>query len=77
MWQHQKRESLTLNWVQQLQSFEYFNIFLQEVDNLYLTIFELQTSITSIEDQIIFSKQIYEAVSINVTAKVFFSALLC
>ncbi|RXM30539.1 Thread biopolymer filament subunit alpha [Acipenser ruthenus] len=33
----------------------------EEVDNLYLTIFELQTSITSIEDQIIFSKQIYEA----------------
>ncbi|XP_041089214.1 thread biopolymer filament subunit alpha isoform X2 [Polyodon spathula] len=33
----------------------------EEVDNLYLTIFELQTSISSIEDQIIFSKQIYEA----------------
>lgn len=35
----------------------------QEVDSLYLSIFELQISISGIEDQIALSKQVYDAVS--------------
>uniref|UniRef100_A0A4W5LYW2 IF rod domain-containing protein n=1 Tax=Hucho hucho TaxID=62062 RepID=A0A4W5LYW2_9TELE len=33
----------------------------EEVDNLYLSIFELQTNIGGLEDQIGLSKQVYDA----------------
>ncbi|WP_198650606.1 hypothetical protein, partial [Saccharospirillum mangrovi] len=33
----------------------------EDVDHLYLTIFDLQTKLTGVEDQITLSKQIYEA----------------
>jgi len=39
----------------------------QEVDNLYLSIFELQTIIGGLEDQITLSKQVYDAVSVQDT----------
>lgn len=40
------------------------SVCLQEVDNLYLTIFELQTTVGGLEDQIALSKQVYDAVSV-------------
>lgn len=38
------------------------------MDNLYLSIFELQTSIGGLEDQIVLSKQVYDAVSLQDTS---------
>ncbi|KPP65790.1 thread biopolymer filament subunit alpha-like, partial [Scleropages formosus] len=41
--------------------YPYLCLYLQEVDNLYLAIFELQTNIGGVEEQIVLNKQVYDA----------------